>query len=214
MRARNIKPGFYKNADLAECSVEARLLAPGLWMLADREGRLVDRPKQIKGEIFPYDNMEVEKLLQELQEKNHITRYQIGGVKYIQITRFLDHQKPHIREKQSLIPEVGAKHDLGSAEPALNDECGMMNEDMSPIKKRRAKISLQDWEKRNGDLDPSKSSLAKKYSSIELCSMKETYRSKCMAMDYKYVDHVRAFESWKWPAPQNPDVPDWIKAQR
>jgi len=33
----------------------ARLLYPGLWMLADREGRLEDRPLRIKAEILPYD---------------------------------------------------------------------------------------------------------------------------------------------------------------
>ena len=33
-RARNIKPGFYKNEDLAECSLTARFIFPGLWMLA------------------------------------------------------------------------------------------------------------------------------------------------------------------------------------
>ena len=39
-RARNIKPGFFRNADLAELTFEARLLFIGLWTLADSEGRL------------------------------------------------------------------------------------------------------------------------------------------------------------------------------
>ena len=65
-RARNIKPGFYKNEDLAECSPWARLIFPGLWMLADREGRMEDRPKRIKGELLPYDSIDVDPLLEEL----------------------------------------------------------------------------------------------------------------------------------------------------
>lgn len=113
MRARNIKPGFYKNADLAECSLYARLLAPGLWMMADREGRLEDRPKQIKGEVFPYDDVNVDPLLDELQRWNHIVRYQVGGKRYIQVLNFKEHQTPHIKEKQSDIPS----HD-GSTSPA------------------------------------------------------------------------------------------------
>lgn len=104
MRARGIKPGFYKNADLAECSAFARLLAPGLWMLADRDGRLEDRPKQIKGEIFPYDSVDVDALLSELVKWNHIIRYQVDGKNYIQIANFAEHQNPHQKEKQSLIP--------------------------------------------------------------------------------------------------------------
>ena len=52
-RARNIKPAFFKNETLVELPVETRLLFIGLWTLADREGRLEDRPKRIKMEIYP-----------------------------------------------------------------------------------------------------------------------------------------------------------------
>lgn len=119
MRARNIKPGFYKNEDLAECSVWARLLAPGLWMMADREGRLEDRPKRIKGEIFPYDNVDVELLLQELDRWGHIKRYEVAGERYVQILTFLDHQKPHVREKDSIIPPYQA----AETAPRQQQEC-------------------------------------------------------------------------------------------
>lgn len=108
-RSRNIKPGLYKNEDLAECSVWARFIFPGLWMLADREGRLEDRPKRIKGELLPFDTQEVEPLLQELASKRDaqgtpfIVRYQIDGVSYIQISKFSEHQNPHYSEKESVI---------------------------------------------------------------------------------------------------------------
>jgi hypothetical protein len=102
-RARNIKPGFYKNEDLAECSVWARYIFPGLWMLADREGRLEDRPKRIKGELLPFDSEDLEPLLRELSDKGFIVRYQIEGASYIQISKFKEHQSPHYSEKQSVI---------------------------------------------------------------------------------------------------------------
>ncbi len=104
-RARNIKPGFFKNEDLAECSMEARVLFPGLWTLADREGRLEDRAKKIKGEIFPFDSIEVEPLLCELAKWRFIKRYVVNGVAYIQIVNFLKHQAPHGTEKDSEIPD-------------------------------------------------------------------------------------------------------------
>ena len=104
-RARNIKPGFYKNEDLAECSVWARLLFPGLWMLADREGRLEDRPRRIKGEIFPFDSVEVGPLLDELTTWGFIRRYVVGGRGFIQVLGFLSHQNPHGTEKDSAIPD-------------------------------------------------------------------------------------------------------------
>lgn len=109
MRARNIKPGFYKNPNLVECSLGARLLAPGLWMMADREGRLLDRPKHIKMEIFPADNLDINELLSELHIHQHILRYEIDGLKYIQILGFIDHQAPHFTEKPSLIPSPNSE---------------------------------------------------------------------------------------------------------
>ena len=65
-RARNIKPGFFRNADLAELPIEARLLFIGLWTIADREGRMEDRPKQIKMELFPADSLDCDDLLDQL----------------------------------------------------------------------------------------------------------------------------------------------------
>lgn len=102
-RARNLKPGFFKNEDLAECSLAARLCFAGLWTLADREGRLEDRPKRIKGELFPFDSFDVEPLLCELARHRFIVRYEVDGVRAIQIPKFSEHQAPHYSEKQSVI---------------------------------------------------------------------------------------------------------------
>lgn len=107
-RARNIKPGFYKNEDLAECTIWARYIFPGLWMLADREGRLEDRPKRIKGELVPFDTIEIVPLLNELAERGFILRYEVNGAKYIQILNFERHQNPHHREAPSTIPKPEA----------------------------------------------------------------------------------------------------------
>jgi hypothetical protein len=102
-RARNIKPGFFKNEDLAECSPWARLCFAGLWTLADREGRLEDRPKRIKGELFAFDTIDVEPLLKELERFKFIVRYETDGMKAIQISEFARHQSPHYSEIASVI---------------------------------------------------------------------------------------------------------------
>jgi hypothetical protein len=114
MRARNIKPGFFKNEELAECSLAARLLFPGLWMMADREGRLEDRPKRLKGEIFPYDDFDVNELLNELQERGFIVRYVVDGNKYIWISGFSRNQNPHKQEKPSVIPPYSGNNQENS----------------------------------------------------------------------------------------------------
>lgn len=119
-RARNIKPGFFKNEDLAECNAWARLLFAGLWTLADREGRLEDRPKRIKGELFAFDSIEVEPLLADLANRGFIHRYAVEGRGLIQIVAFHKHQNPHHREPESELPppqSPGLEPDAKKAKP-------------------------------------------------------------------------------------------------
>jgi hypothetical protein len=103
-RSRNIKPGFFKNEKLAEVHPLGRLLFAGLWCLADREGRLEDRPKRIKAEILPYDDCNIDQLLEELVQRQFICRYQAGGMPCIQVNKFSKHQNPHKNEAASTIP--------------------------------------------------------------------------------------------------------------
>lgn len=103
-RTRAIKPGFFKNEDLAECSPHARLLFAGLWTLADREGRLEDRPRRIGGEIFPYEQLDIDALLSELAARQFILRYTSGDFQCIQVCKFGTHQTPHVKEADSTLP--------------------------------------------------------------------------------------------------------------
>lgn len=103
-RARNIKPGLFKNEELSECSALARLLFIGLWCEADREGRLEDRPKRIKATLLPYDECDVDRMLWELSARGFIVRYEVAGVRYIAIPAFTKHQNPHKKEPASVLP--------------------------------------------------------------------------------------------------------------
>jgi hypothetical protein len=103
-RARNIKPGFFKNENLAELSPLTRILFIGLWCIADREGRLEDRPKRIRAEILPYDDGSVEQMLQDLHDAGFVQRYTVGDQGYIGISNFAKHQMPHHKEVASVIP--------------------------------------------------------------------------------------------------------------
>jgi len=107
-RARNIKPGFFKNEELADLGPEAMLLFAGLWTLADKEGRLEDRPRRIKAELFPYFDINVHDLLESLADGRFILRYSVGGSSYIQVVNFKSHQRPHSNESESVIPPCPA----------------------------------------------------------------------------------------------------------
>lgn len=103
-RARNIKPKFFTNEQLVGVSFAYRLLFIGLWTVADRAGRLADRPLQIKLQVFPGDDVDVNAGLDELVLAGLLLRYSVDGIKYIQILTFNKHQNPHKDESVSEIP--------------------------------------------------------------------------------------------------------------
>ena len=103
-RIRTIKPEFFIDDDLAKLHPLTRLLFIGLWCLADKSGRLEDKPQKIKIQILPYDKHDVEHELTVLANTGMIIRYFSEGRKYIQVSSFTKHQRVHHTEKESEIP--------------------------------------------------------------------------------------------------------------
>lgn len=124
-RSRNIKPGFFTNDELAECSPHARILFAGLWTIADKEGRLDDRPKKVKALVLPFDNVDCDELLQQLHDRKFIQRYQVQDGAYIQITNWKKHQNPHCKEAPSEIPEYCEADTKQEEEQVKEDESTM-----------------------------------------------------------------------------------------
>lgn len=118
-RTRQIGPAFFKHERLAELSPLHRILFEGLWTIADREGRLEDRPARIKVECLPYDEGDIDAMLTDLarHRDRFIARYEVAGERYIQVAKFLKWQRPHPSETASVIPEMPANsivEDVGS----------------------------------------------------------------------------------------------------
>lgn len=115
-RARNIKPGLFKNEVLGVADPLFTLLFEGLWVLADRAGRLEDRPLRIKAEVFPYrEGLDVVSMLSWLEQAGFIRRYLANGLALIQITEFVKHQNPHKNEPESIYPspeEIGTTPEI------------------------------------------------------------------------------------------------------
>jgi len=95
---------MFTDEDIGDLSFEARWLFAGLFTQADREGRLEDRPRKLKVEVMPYDNVNIEHLLRELTEARFITRYEAEGKRYIHIRTFWKHQHFNIKEPPSQLP--------------------------------------------------------------------------------------------------------------
>jgi hypothetical protein len=103
-RIRNVKPDFFLHEGLAELSPLHRLFFIGLWTLADKDGRLEDRPKRIKAAVLPWEKCEVEQLLTDLHTAGFIIRYEAGGHACIAIPAFTKHQRPHPKETSLNLP--------------------------------------------------------------------------------------------------------------
>lgn len=129
---RTIKPGFFLNEELADLPALGRLLFVALWCLSDREGRLEDRPRRIKAAALPYDDCDVDGLLDTLVAAGFILRYEAGGAAYIQVVNFVKHQKPHYKEIASVIPappgyvcpdvDPSMDHDQTDVDPTPDDD--------------------------------------------------------------------------------------------
>jgi hypothetical protein len=105
MRARNIKPSLFKNELLAIADPIYTVVFAGLWCLADRRGRLEDRPAKIHFDINPGRGFEGTSVaLDWLTVNGFIQRYEANGARYVQILSFEKHQNPHHKEPDSVIP--------------------------------------------------------------------------------------------------------------
>lgn len=110
-RTRYIKPSFFVNDELAELPPLYRIFFIGLWTQADRNGYLEYKPKRLKVEILPYDEVCIETILQKLHQLKFIEVYESFGQKYIHICNFTKHQHPHKDEKTKGYPVAPMLHD-------------------------------------------------------------------------------------------------------
>lgn len=139
-RIRTIKVDLFVDDSLADVSVEAHLLLAGLPCIADSAGRLEDRPKRIHALLMPYRHaFDVSARLDELQAVGAVLRYEVGGVRYLQVANWDRDQRPHVKEAESVIPASPpgyTEHRKGSelagnspgtrpSEPAGNREYGL-----------------------------------------------------------------------------------------
>lgn len=91
-RIRTIKPDFWTDEKLTECSLSARLLFIGTWNFADDNGNLDRSSKQIKARVFPIDNIDCEPLIQELMAQELLIEYSVDEKLFLHIKGFVKHQ--------------------------------------------------------------------------------------------------------------------------
>lgn len=108
-RIRSIKPEFFRHEGLFDAERETglplRVAFAGLWTVADRDGRFEWRPRSLKLDVLPHDNVEFSRVLDALATRGFIVKYASAGTEFGYIPSWHQHQVPNNREKPSEIPE-------------------------------------------------------------------------------------------------------------
>jgi hypothetical protein len=148
MRTRLLKPGFFTNEHLARLPVRARLLFAGLWLLADREGRIEYRPERIKAAIFPYERVRIEPLIRCLTDAGFVKSYHGVYTRCLALPTFAKNQHPHAKEPASLLPappiEPRSDRDETCTRPADTDTDTDIDQDQDqPAASRPVRIPFK-----------------------------------------------------------------------
>lgn len=93
-RIRSIKPSFWKSRAVRRLNDREKLVWIASWNFSDDEGRLIDEPDLLAGEMWALglSGRQIDTTLTALHEKGRLTRYSVDGEAYIQVQGW-EHQR-------------------------------------------------------------------------------------------------------------------------
>lgn len=107
-RIRTVKPELFRHEALFEaeqqCKLPLRLAYIGLFTACDREGRFKWKPRALKLDVLPYDQVEFSRVLDALVTHGFIVKYQFEGDEFGCIPTWSQHQVINNRESTSVLP--------------------------------------------------------------------------------------------------------------
>jgi hypothetical protein len=108
-RTRLIRPAFFKHGELYDAEQESglplRVAFAGLWTVADKpDGRFAWKPRDIKADVCPHDQLDFAAVLDALHRHGFVERYVVDGKHYGHIPSFPRHQTFHKSEAASKHP--------------------------------------------------------------------------------------------------------------
>jgi hypothetical protein len=113
-RIRSVKPEFFRHEALFEAERESqlplRIAFVGLFTCCDREGRFRWRPRQLKLDVAPYDDIDFSRALDVLAERGFILKYEVAGQLYGCIPSWRKHQCINNKEMPSQLPAFEESH--------------------------------------------------------------------------------------------------------
>lgn len=115
-RIRSVHPGQWTDEDFVALSPMARLLTLAIRNECDDQGVFEWKPLTIKMRLLPADNLDVADLLRELEENNHVKKFETGGKTYGAVRNFRRFQSPKKPNAIHPLPaEIGSYVGMGPA---------------------------------------------------------------------------------------------------
>lgn len=107
-RIRSIKPEFFKHEAMfdleQETGLPVRLAFIALWTCCDKAGRFRWRPRTLKSDCLPFDDVDFSRVLDALTTRGFVVRYTVGRDEFGCIPTFAKHQYINNRETESDLP--------------------------------------------------------------------------------------------------------------
>jgi hypothetical protein len=107
-RIRTVKPELFRHEALFEAEQQSklplRLAYIGLFTACDREGRFKWKPRALKLDVLPYDQIDFSRVLDALLTHGFIVKYEYEGNEFGCIPTWSQHQVINNRESTSLLP--------------------------------------------------------------------------------------------------------------
>lgn len=120
-RIRTIKPDTFRSETLADLTLAAERTFIGLWTEVDDNGRYRDRAAVIHGALWAlrpeHTVREVEADLAQLEDANLICRYEVGGIKFLHLPSWKEHQRINRPSPSKLPPCPTCTEERGGTAP-------------------------------------------------------------------------------------------------
>jgi hypothetical protein len=109
-KIRTVKPELFRHEGLYELEsasgLPVRLSFAGLFTACDREGRFKWRPRELKLDVLPFDQLDFSRVLDALLSRGFLIKYRVGDAWIGQIPTFTAHQVINNKERASVLPSI------------------------------------------------------------------------------------------------------------
>ena len=126
-RIRTVKPELSAHEGMFDLEEETGLPVRFAWVMlftvADREGRFRWRPRTLKAQVLPHDNLDFSHVLDAWLASGFIVKYRVGDEWFGCIPTFAKHQVINNRESDSALPSIDDADELITNKEAGHGAC-------------------------------------------------------------------------------------------